>query len=400
MRFGIAMVAQVFYPSIGGAQTHTLRLSQKLRERDADVIVITRHHKGLARYEEIDGVPTYRVGNGDLSKVATSLSFVGGSLRKLYQLRERYQIVHCHQMMSPMTVGLAARIPSNKQLVINPHRSGNLGDIGVLTLRRPVTGRFRLMAARRWGDAFVCISPAVRQELADAGIPAKRLWSIANGVDVDHFAPIDEIKRQELRRSLGLPDGPLALFAGRIVREKGLDVLLRAWPAVLAQVPTARLLIVGEGDKKAELQELAGSLGINDQVIFAPGTANVLPYLHAANVFVLPSFAEGLPVALLEAMAASLSCVATATSGSLELIEDGVTGRAVAIGEPAPLAAGLIEALSHPVAATWARQAREKIIAQFSLDSVADRYIEMYETLLGMPTALSTTIEPSSRATL
>lgn len=398
MRFGIAMVAQVFYPSIGGAQTHTLRLSQKLRERGADVMVITRHHTGLARYEEVDGVPTYRVGSGDARKVTAALTFISESLRLLYNRRQHYQIIHCHQMMSPMTVGLAARLPSDKQLVINPHRSGSLGDIGALTLRRPVTGRFRILAARRWGDAFVCISPAVRQELADTGVPDTRLWSIANGVDVAHFAPSDDARRQELRRSLGLPSGPLALFAGRLVREKGIDVLLRAWPTVLAQLPTAHLLLVGEGDKKEELQALATSLGVQEHVTFAPGTADVMPYLHTANSFVLPSFAEGLPVALLEAMATSLACVATATNGSLELIEDGVTGRIVPIGEPAPLAAGLVEALSLPVAESWAEQARAKIVAQFSLDSVADRYIEMYETLLGLRAARPTAIEQTSRA--
>ena len=384
MHFGVTMIAQVFYPSVGGAQTHTLRLSQKLRAQGVDVTVITRHHKGLKRYEEIDGVPTFRVGNGDSNKVVAALSFIAGSLNVLRTQAHRYQIVHCHQMISPMTIGLIARALSKKRLVVNPHRSGPLGDIGILTLRRPFTGRPRISIARRLTDGFVCISPAVHQELADVGVASDRLWDIANGVDLAHFTAVDSIRRAELRRSLELPSGPLVMFAGRLVREKGINVLLNAWPAVQHQVSNAHLLIIGEGAKKTELQAQAKQLGLNQQVTFAPSCDDVTPYLQAADAFVLPSFAEGLPVALLEAMSVGLPCVATATSGSLQLISDRLNGRIAPIDNPDELALALIDSLTNTDAPAWGLAARQRVAESYSLDAVTKHSIEMYETLLGM----------------
>lgn len=382
MRFGVAMIAIVFYPSIGGAQTHTLRLSQKLRARGVDAYVITRHHRGLARYEEVDGVPTYRVGKGDGNKAVAAASFMAGALRVLREQRRRTNVIHAHQLLSPSTIGMIARAASGKPLVMNPHRSGPLGDVGILTLRRPTSGKLRLAAARRLGDAFVCISPAIHEELAGAGIPAERLWDIANGVDVDHFAPAAPARKAELRRDLGFPEGPLAFYAGRLVKEKGLDVLLQAWAALRGRLPQARLLIMGEGDQEARLQALAGELGLRDVVRFMPGRADVAPCLQAADVFVLPSFAEGLPVALLEGMSTGLACVATATSGSAQLISDRANGRLPAVGDPAALAEALAEALAGPQAREWGERARQTVVQHYSLDSVADRYVQMYEALL------------------
>jgi glycosyltransferase involved in cell wall biosynthesis len=383
MRFGVAMIVNVFYPSIGGAQTHTLRLSQKLRARDVDAYVITRYHKGLQRYEVIDGVPTFRVGSGIANKPVAALTFTLDALRVIFAQRQRTQILHAHQLVSPTTIGLAARVISGKPLVLNPHRSGPLGDVSILTRKRPYSGPFRVAAVRKLADAHVCISTAVEQELAGIGVPPERLWAIANGVDVDHFAPVDPARKAALRQQLGLPaDVPLVLYAGRLVKEKGLDVLLQAWHLLSPQLPSAQLVIIGEGDQAAALRQLTAELDLTSRVNFLPGCADVAPFLQAADAYVLPSFAEGLPVALLEGMASALPCVATATSGSAQLISDQVNGRLTPIGEAAPLADALIAALRDPAATTWAHNARQTIMDRFALDRVADRYIEMYTTLL------------------
>ena len=381
--FGVVMIAGVFYPSIGGAQTHTLRLSQKLKARGVDVMVVTRHHPGLARYEEVGGIPTYRVGNESSSKAMAALSFIAGALRVLYAQRQRYHVLHCHQMISPMTIGLLARQITNAALVVNPHRSGPIGDMGILTLRRPITGRLRIAAVRRWCDAFVCISPAIRSELAEAGMRPEQLWDIVNGVDLNYFKPVEADERTGLRQSLNLPNGPLVVFTGRLVREKGVDVLINAWPQVQQQVPDAHLILVGEGDKRVELEAQVQKHALNANVHFLGGCDDVTPYLQTADAFVLPSYAEGLPVALLEAMACGLPCVATAVGGTTQLIKDGVTGRSVGAGDAAALASGIVEALTTPAAHKWGVQARQLIAEGYSLDAVAEKYITMYEAIIG-----------------
>lgn len=381
MSYGIAMVSSVFYPSIGGAQTHTLRLSQKLKARGVEVLVVTRHYRGLARYEEIGGIPTYRVGAGDGSMAVASATYTLGALRVLAALRHRYDIMHCHLMTSPMTIGLLARPLVRKPLVVNPHRSGAIGDVAVLKHLVPL-GRTRLALARHLADAFVSISRDIREELRGIGVGEEKLWDIPNGVDLAQFSPADPAMRAALRRSLGLPDGPLALFAGRLVQEKGLDVLLNAWPLVLRRLPEAHLLVLGEGDQRAALEAQAHQLGLAGRVGFAGSRDDVAPYLRAADAFVLPSYAEGLPVSLIEAMACGLPCVATAIGGTIRVLEDGATGRLVPAGDPAALAYGLIETLTSPAARRWSDQARQHVARHYSLDAVAERYVQMYETLL------------------
>jgi glycosyltransferase involved in cell wall biosynthesis len=379
---GIAIVSSVFYPSIGGAQRVALDTGRLLRDRGVDAFVVTRHYRGLARYEEVSGVPTYRVGNGDAGKALAAISFILGALWLLWRSRARYDVIHCHQMISPMTIGLLARALTRRPLVVMPHRSGPIGDIGVLTLRRPLSGRLRLLAVRRWGDAFVCISPAIAAELRGVGVPEARLWPITNGVDTERLSPLDADGRARRRRELGLPPGPLAVFSGRLVTEKGLDGLLSAWPMVIAALPDARLLLVGEGDQRGALESQARQQGVADQVHFHGASDDVGPILQAADLFVLPSHAEGLPVALLEALACGLPAVATDVDGTRDVIADGETGRLVPLGDPMALAAGIVEGFTAPAATAWARRGRAAVVQHYGLDDVIEQYLKLYRALI------------------
>lgn len=378
---GVVMISSVFHPSIGGAQRVVLETGRQLRECGVPVFVVTRHHRGLPRYEEVSGLPTYRVGRGDAGRVAAALSYILGALWLLWRLRGRYRVLHCHQMISPMTIGLIARGLLRRPLVIMPHRSGEIGDVGVLTRRRPVTGRLRLAAARRWGDAFVCISPAIRAELHAIGVPEPRLWAIPNGVDVDRMRPVSAERRTALRRELGLPDVPLGIFTGRLAPEKGLDLLIAAWPTLVASVPDACLLLVGAGQQRASLAAQARRLNIADRIIFLGSRDDIALLLQASNVFILPSSAEGLPVALLEAQACGLPCVATAVDGTIQVIEDGKNGRLVPPGDLGALVRALIEAFTSPKAKAWGRRARAEIHRQFALNAVVAQYLELYRAL-------------------
>lgn len=380
MSFGVAMISSVFYPSIGGAQSLVLGLSRKLRERGVAALVVTRHYRGLARYEEVEGVPTYRVGRGDAGMALASASYTLEALRLLAAERRRYDILHCHLMISPMTIGLLARGLVRKPLVVNPHGRGPVGDIALLN--NVPLGRARLALSRRQADAFVSISQGIRDELDGAGVPAGKIWDISNGVDLERFAPAEPAARAALRRALGLPEGPLAIYAGRLEHEKGVDVLLAAWPGVLRELPDARLLILGAGGRRAALELQARDARIAESVIFAGGATDVAAYLRAADAFVLPSRTEGLPMALLEAMACGLPSVATAVGGSAQVIADGANGALVPSEDPTALAAGIARALAPGRREAWGMAARRHVAASYSLDAVADRFIQMYEGLL------------------
>jgi glycosyltransferase involved in cell wall biosynthesis len=377
----VAMLASVFPPSIGGIQSHTLRLGQRLVDRGVEVHVVTRIQPGLSPFERMAGVRVHRVGLAAARGSAGSAAFIAEALRALFRLRAEVDVLHAHQLLSPTTIGLLAAPFTGLPLVVNPHACGSIGDVGVLAATR--VGRLRLRAVVKRADAFVAVSQTIRDELIAAGAPPQSIRNITNGVDTDRFCPVLAGERRMVRRALGIDDGPLVVFAGRFAPEKGVDVLLDAWPRLVARVPGARLCLMGSGDEEARLREQARALGMEGSVMFTGGIADVAPYVRVADVAVLPSRSEGMPVALLEAMSCAIPVVATRVGGSAEALEDGVTGRLVPAENPEALAAGLAEALlERAPAARRAETARANVLARHAMDVVADEFVSLYRALI------------------
>lgn len=370
------MLAGVFPPLVGGIQTHVLQLGRKLAERGVEVHVLTRHLPGLLREEVMDGVHVHRVGNGDAPRGIRAASYLFGALGAMLRLRHRIDVLHAHQLFAPAAVALAGRALSRKPLLMNPH---NHGEVAFLE-ERGFFGSLLLSAVRAASDAFISICRPIREELQRVGVAAERIHDIGNGVDTARFRPAPPRERLELRRALGLPEGRLVVYAGRLAREKGLDLLLAAWPSLAAG---AQLCIVGEGPERAALEaQAAGLRGIR----FHGPVTDVAPVLRAADAFVLPSRAEGLPVALLEGMSSGLASVATAVGGIPEIIEDGHNGLLVPPEDPGALARALHRALG-PEGAGLGQVARARIVQSYSIDAVADRVLGLYWTLVGAQAA-------------
>lgn len=368
------MISHVFYPITGGAQTHTLNLSRKLIEYGVEVSVVTRHYKGLARFENIDSIPVFRVGYGDMPKIMSGFSFIFSALRLIKKLQ--FDILHCHMVYSAMTTGVLARLLVSKRLIINPH-----GRIDRLIHTNPFIGRARLYTIRM-GDAFVSISHDIHQELRQVGVKEALIWDIPNGVDTHLFRPVDKKTQIALRHDLKIPDNPLIIYVGRLSTVKGLGTLINSIPQVLQKVPDLTLLILGDGEERSTLEKHVEKLGVSKNIIFCGSKDNVIPYLQASDVFVLPSRSEAFPVALLEAMACGLPIVATKTSGASEILQDGVLGKLVPIDDVRSLAKGLTEVLVSPDLRSWGQRGCRHILNRYSLGATAESCIKMYESLM------------------
>lgn len=376
----VAMLTSLFPPSVGGIQSHTYSLSRALAARGAEVHVVTRRAPGHPPHTAEGTLHVHRVGAppGAPGALAT-LAYVAGAARLVASLRPRVDVVHAHQLLSPSSAALLLSALARTPILLNPHACGPIGDVGVLS--GTALGRLRLRAAVARADAFVAISGPIGAELRRAGVAEERILTIPNGVDLERFRPAAPEERAALRRALGLPAGPLVVYAGRLAPEKGVDLLVAAWPDVLAQVPSARLWMLGDGEERARLEAAARRSGIAGAVALPGPAADVAPFLRAADAAVLPSRTEGMPVALLEAMACAVPVVATAVGGSAEVLRDGVTGRLVPPERPDALAGALVEALREPAAHDRARAAREEVVARYGLDRVADAFLEVYSRL-------------------
>lgn len=365
----VAMVIQAFRPVLGGAQRQVERLAPALAERGADVHVVTRRVPGSLARERAPGLTIHRT-PGPAGGPAGSLAYT--ALGAIATAALRPDVIHVHDILSPGTIGLVARLPRRTPVVAKILSTGHGGDLDRLG-RKPLSAR-RLAWMRRHFAAFICLSADVEAELQAAGVPAERMRRIPNAVDGDVFRPAGAEARAAARERLGVgPGEPLAVYCGRLYESKRLDVLLRA--AAAAQV---RVLIAGEGPAEPQLRALAAELGLGERVRMLPARPDVRDLYRAADLYVSTSEAEGMSGSVMEAMASGLAVVAAPASGMEELLGDGA-GVRLGTRDPAELAAALERlAADAEERARLGAAARERVLADLTLDAVADRLTALY----------------------
>ncbi|WP_026369635.1 glycosyltransferase family 4 protein [Kallotenue papyrolyticum] len=385
MTLRIAMLIQRYYPLVGGAERQVGALAPLLRSSGLDVQIVTRRYAGLADFELIDGVPVHRLPIPG-PKACASLSYTLCALPLLRRLRP--DLVHAHELFSPATTALLAKHLLHVPVIATLHRSGAPGD--VQRLRQKLLGTQRLALFKRYIDLFVCISQEIRGELMAVGVAESQMVCIPNGVDPIRFAPVSEANKRELRRRLGLPEGPLVIFSGRLVPEKRVQHLLAIWPALRQICPQAVLVILGTGPLETELRAMAGA-----GVVFAGLVDDVHLYYQAADIFVLPSVAEGLSVAMLEAMATGLAVVVTDVGGAAEVINAGQHGLLVPPDDPMALQTALLTLLlDAEQRRSFGLQARQRVLERYALPAVAQQLISVYQRLRTQHTGDLQLVEP------
>jgi glycosyltransferase involved in cell wall biosynthesis len=239
---------------------------------------------------------------------------------------------------------------------------------------------------------YLSVSPRLVDAYLAAGLPADRIRLVPNGIDLQRFRPATAAERAELRQRLSLPTvRPMVLFVGFFSQDKQPRIAFDAWMSLLERHGIdSSLVFVGatksayfevDEDLAAGMRADAAAKGRGAQVIFAGMTHDVQDYMRAADVFVLPSRREGLPVALLEAMACGLPAVASRLAGSTDtIIDDGVNGFLVPAGDTTAFAAKLAELLSNDaLAAALGSHARRMVIERFANTGVAAQWLDAYQ---------------------
>ncbi len=251
-----------------------------------------------------------------------------------------------------------------------------------------------MLASYMRAEAFVGVNPRQRDLCLAAGVPADRFTLIPNGVDVARFRPAAPGEREQLRIALGLPkDQRLTLFVGFFSREKQPHVLFEAWRR-LPRERSGVLVLVGatggtnyEIDPRLayEIREAARGAGVADRLVFVEQSDRIEEYYRAVDAFVMPSTREGMPNALLEAMASGLPCIASRLPGVVDwFVEDGASGLLVEPGDIEGFAGALVRVLGDVgLAASLGRAARRTMQERFDFAKAADAYAGVYARLLG-----------------
>jgi glycosyltransferase involved in cell wall biosynthesis len=389
----VCVVSALYHPDLGGLGRQAQLLSERLREEGVELFVIARKMEveGRAAFSpsvEVVRVPSlfpkhHILEEIGLKNILISVIFSLGCLGVLIRRRKSYDLVHFHGASVPLFVALPFLKWMGKKAVAKV-AAANLGtEAGSLSGKYGFIGNLLSRLVRRV-DAFVAISEEIREGLLRDGIPPGRIYRIDNFVDASVFHPPAAGEKERLKEAFGYSGRMLVLFSGRMVRRKGVEHLLEAWTRVIREHPEARLLLLGEGPLLDDLRKMGAGLGIGDTAFIKGRVDNVPEHLRAADLFVLPSLQEGMPNALLEALACGLPAVATRIGGVVDIISREEDAVLVPPASPSGLADGINLLLSDPArreAMSLAAVSRSRLY--HSMEARLPVYRLLYSNLLG-----------------
>lgn len=370
----LTVVDGCFPGTTGGAELQAGLLSRELLARGHSVeVVAPRVDSWQPEHESIWGIPVRRFSYPQVRLIGAAIMlarFAWWLLRR----RQVYDVIHVHMVKNMATVTGLLKPWLRATLVVKVSGAWEFHG-GILDAQRRRRPLYRFMNyCVQQADYVQCISEFTRTVLRETRYPEDILRIIPNAVDATAYS------RRQVREPMA---GRTVVYVGRLEPVKGLDVLLRAWVAVERNVPASRLVIAGAGDQYEQLVQLSKQLGIAEQVHFLGHVQDVMTLLDGADLYVQPSYQEGLSNSLMQAMAMGIAVVATRVSGNVDLVTDGVSGRLVEPGKSEALASAISELLLLPdTAAEMGRRAQLVIRERYDVDVVISKLLQAYRRAL------------------
>ncbi len=357
--------------NIGGAEMLLRELCRGLLEKNFTVSVCYNTPGPLVDSFREMKIPLWRFSPN--RRIDPALAFWLANVVK----REQPEVVHTHLFKSDFHGRLAARLAGAPVVISTLHNN----DVWA---RRFPLGHIYGWTAQAV-DALIAVTADVkRYHVKYTGVPAAKVHVIENGVDLSRFSmPSDASVGAAVRMEFGIaPNVPLFGIIGRLVPQKDHALFLRAATEILSQLPAARFLIVGDGELRQELEQQARALYLEQSVIFAGIRKDIPEILAALDVLVFSSKWEGLPVTLLEAMAAEKPVVSTAVDGVRDVMQNGITG-ILCNSDAATLAMACVELANDPARRkVMGRAARKLATERYSIQSMIERTVALYKKSL------------------
>lgn len=334
-------------------------LARELRALDIDVTVIDEHRASAMRI----------------------LAFLVGFLRE-----RGVHIVHTHRYKDNLLGTVAAKLADVPHVIRTVHGLAEPMR-GWDRVKYQVLDRLDRLALSYCSDAIIAVSRHTAETLKASGYKRSAVHHIHNGVTLQKVRPSQS--REHVRRALGIgPDTLLIGTAGRLSPVKAQDDLIRAAGLLVPDLPGVRVLIAGDGPLRGELGALSAQLGIDRHVLFCGARDDIYDVIAALDIFVLPSLSEGVPMALLEAMALGTPVVATAVGGVPEVVINRASGLLVPPRDERALADACLElARNRRWARTLAARARGIVESGFSREANGEALVRAYRAVAGAPAA-------------
>lgn len=386
----VLMVTGAYYPEISSSGVQCRDMARLLAGRAEVRVLTTAVDPRLPRHDSVDGVPVTRI-RVDVRSGASKVRAFRRMFLDLMTLVRSSDVVHLHGYSTKNVLVTAIAKLFRKPIVLSLHTSGF--DEPEAIARHGSLAMWAFMSA----NLYMSVSRGLVDTYLAYGMPPDRILEVPNGIDLDRFSPATPADRRALRDRLRIPDGrPVVIFVGFFSRDKQPRVLFDAW-LQLHRTKQADTTLVFVGATKSAYFEVddrigermrhdAEQAGLSDRLVFAGAIHHVEDYFRAADLFVLPSRREGLPVALMEAMACGLPSVASRLPGSTEtIIDDGANGLLVPPGDHEAMAAAMASVLGDAqLASALSSAARATVERRFANADIADRWLDAYDLLAGL----------------
>lgn len=369
----VAYLIDTIEPNFGGTETQLVRLIERIdRQKFEPYLCFLRdsawfqQNRSLAPQVNIDFQSFY-----SLRSWWNFLRFV------VFLRRERIDILQTQFRDSNILGTFAAKLAGVGSLIGTRRNQGywlNRVELLILRLLNPLA------------DYFIVNSGSVQHYVESVEhVPGRKIERIYNGVMLDAFRDNAVEARRAIRQSLAIPDEAMVIvLVGNLRPVKGIDVFLDAIGRIARQFPSARVLIVGEGDERQRLTQMRDETGLRDSVQFLGNRTDVPRLLMASDIGVLSSHSEGLSNAIIEYMAAGLPVVCTDVGGNTEMVEDGHNGCVVPAGDSTAMAAALQKLLADPAAVrAMGQRGRQRAQDMFDINSCVARSEGLYQRLCG-----------------
>jgi glycosyltransferase involved in cell wall biosynthesis len=371
--------------SVGGSSVHSILLTAHLDKEAFDSLLV-KGSEGADEGDLQDLLGRKEIDPVFIPELKREISFKDDLtvFRKLYRLMRQFRpdIVHTHSAKSGVLGRLAAKLAGVPVIVHTFHGHLFRGYFGPVKSKLVVYAE-RLLALL--STRIVAVTQSQKDELAAYRIaPRRKLVNIPLGLELGLLQNL-EGEKGKLRSELGLDEEDLLVGSiARLVPVKGHSFLFRAAQRVITALPRARFLIIGDGELRRELEKLARQLGIRENVIFC-GFRRDLPRIYAdLDLLALTSLNEGLPVAVIEAMASQTPVVAYRVGGVEDLVENNVTGISLPFGEIDRLAESIMHLLKNPQERRrMGQNARRKVYPRLDYARLVKDYADFYPQLLG-----------------
>jgi L-malate glycosyltransferase len=361
-------VVQVLYSlEIGGVEKVAVTIGAHLDRKRFRPAICALDRDGVLSEELVRyGIPYH---------VLWRKGIEAGVLARLYRCfrQEKARVVHTHQFPQLLFSLLPAKA-CGARIVHTEHE--------YYLYRKDARARRIFRQLTRFCSAFTVVGPEVARYYTDElGMSSSRMHIIANAVDLDQFRG----GGQESRTRLGLSNEEVILgIVGRLEPEKDHRTLLRAFQALIAHGQAARLLIVGDGSLRGELESQCRALDLERRVTFLGARSDIPQVLAAFDVFVLSSVQEGVPLSVVEAMGAGKPVIATDVGGLRMLVKPAVNGLLVPPADPLALEAAMRELAGNAaLRQEMGKQGRQIAQDSFGVSSMINRYQDLYESVLG-----------------